>query len=54
MEKFDLKKDRSTAETEQVTTQDKNLLSQDDIMELLDNCYDKSIQGIPHVSQSVE
>lgn len=54
MEKFDLKKDRSTAETEQVTTQDKNLLSQDDIMKLLDNCYDKSIQGIPHVSQSVE
>ncbi|MGN0183245.1 MAG: EcsC family protein [Candidatus Ornithomonoglobus sp.] len=32
----------------------KKLLSQEDIMKILDTCYDKSIQGIPHVSPSVE
>lgn len=29
-------------------------LSQEDIMKILDTCYDKSIHGIPHVSPSVE
>lgn len=32
----------------------KKLLSQEDIMTILDACYDKSIQGIPHVSPSIE
>ncbi|MDD6484606.1 MAG: EcsC family protein [Clostridiales bacterium] len=32
----------------------KKLFSQEDIMKILDACYDKSIQGIPHVSPSVE
>ena len=32
----------------------KNLLSQEDIMKILDTCYDKSMQGIPHVSPTVE
>ena len=32
----------------------KNPLSQDEIMKVLDTCYEKSIQGIPHVSPSVE
>lgn len=33
---------------------EKERLSQDSIMALLDACYDKSIQGIPKVSQPVE
>lgn len=33
---------------------DKKLLSQDDIMKILGTCYDKSLQGIPHVSPPVE
>lgn len=32
----------------------KKLLSQEDIMKILDTCYDKSMQGIPHVSPAVE
>lgn len=32
----------------------KKLLSQEDIMKILNACYDKSIQGIPHVSPTVE
>ena len=30
------------------------LLSQEDVMKVLDACYDKSVQGIPHISPSVE
>lgn len=30
------------------------LLSQEDIMKILDTCYDKSMQGIPQVSPAVE
>ena len=30
------------------------LLSQEDIMKILDTCYDKSMQGIPYVSPTVE
>ena len=32
----------------------KPLISQEDIMKLLDSCYEKSLNGIPHVSPSVE
>ena len=32
----------------------KKLLSQEDIMKLLDNCYDKCLNGIPQVSPSIE
>ena len=32
----------------------KQLISQEDMMKVLDTCYDKSIQGIPYVSPSVE
>ena len=36
-------------------TDDKNkLLTQEDIMKLLDGCYEKCLNGIPHVSPSVE
>ena len=30
------------------------ILSQEDIMKILDTCYEKSVNGIPHVSPSVE
>ena len=29
-------------------------ISQEDIMSLLDSCYDKCLHGVPKVSQSVE
>ncbi len=32
----------------------KKLVTQDDIMKLLDTCYEKSLEGIPHVSPSVK
>lgn len=32
----------------------KSLISQEDIMKLLDSCYDKCMNGVPHVSPSVE
>lgn len=32
----------------------KQILTQDDIMKLLDSCYDKCLHGVPKVSQSVE
>ena len=32
----------------------RELLTQEDISKLLDACYDKTMQGIPHVSPSVE
>lgn len=34
--------------------ENKKLLSQEDIMKILDTCYNKSMQGIPHVSPTVE
>lgn len=37
-----------------VTKEDKKILSQEDIMKILDTCYYKSMKGIPHVSPSVE
>ena len=37
-----------------VNNEKKQLISQDDIMKILDTCYDKSIQGIPRISPSVE
>lgn len=30
------------------------ILSQEDIMKILDTCYEKSVNGIPHVSPPVE
>lgn len=33
---------------------DKKMLSQDDIMELLNSCYKNCLNGVPHVSPSVE
>ena len=36
------------------TTKKKPLISQEDIMKLLENCYQKSLDGIPHVSPSIE
>ena len=32
----------------------KKLLSQEDIMKLLDSCYDKCLNGVPYVSPTVE
>ena len=32
----------------------KELLSQEDVMKILDTCYDKSVQGILHISPSIE
>ena len=32
----------------------KKLLSQEDIMKLLDGCYDKCLNGVPYVSPTVE
>ena len=32
----------------------KKVLSQEDVMNILNTCYDKSKQGIPHISASVE
>ena len=32
----------------------KQLVSQEDIMKLLDSCYDKCLHGVPKVSSSVE
>lgn len=32
----------------------KKVISQEDIMKLLDSCYEKCLNGIPHVSPSVE
>lgn len=34
--------------------QKKKIISQEDIMKVLDFCYDKALQGIPHISPSVE
>lgn len=34
--------------------QKKKIISQEDIMKVLDSCYDKALQGIPHISPSVE
>ena len=33
---------------------EKKSISQEDIMKLLDSCYEKVLSGIPHVSPSVE
>lgn len=30
------------------------ILSQEDVMKILDTCYDRSVQGIPHISPAVE
>lgn len=35
-------------------TDDKKILSQDDIMKFLDSCYEKCLQGVPKVSSNVE
>jgi len=32
----------------------KPIISQEDIMKILENCYQKSLDGIPHVSPSIE
>ena len=32
----------------------KKVISQEDIMKLLDACYEKCLNGVPHVSPSVE
>lgn len=37
-----------------MSEQTKKLLSQEDIMNLLDSCYDKLLDGVPYVSPSVE
>ena len=36
------------------STEKKPLISQEDIMKLLENCYRKSLDGIPHISPSIE
>lgn len=36
------------------TTEKKPLISQEDIMKILENCYQKSLNGIPHISPSIE
>lgn len=36
------------------TTEKKTVLSQEDIMKILETCYQKSLNGIPHVSPSIE
>ena len=33
---------------------DKKVISQEDIMKLLDGCYEKCLNGIPYVSPKVE
>ncbi len=33
---------------------EKSVISQEDIMKILDSCYDKCLNGIPKVSPSVE
>lgn len=35
-------------------TKEKKTISQEDVMKLLDSCYDKCLNGVPKVSQSVE
>lgn len=36
------------------TSEKKPIISQEDIMKILENCYQKSLDGIPHVSPSIE
>ncbi len=37
-----------------VESKNKNTFTQEDIMTLLDSCYEKCLNGVPMVSQSVE
>lgn len=37
-----------------MSEQDKKLLTQEDIMKILDGCYEKCLNGVPYISPSVE
>lgn len=40
--------------TKKNSKEKKTILSQEDIMKVLDSCYEKAINGIPHVSKSID
>lgn len=45
---------KKTKEGLKLSKENKKVISQEDVMKLLDSCYEKSLKGIPHVSPSIE